>query len=168
MWIKGHIKPIWDHSYKNYNYTKKSLPEHEIKKWRALGYNHTSFNGEMFNDHRSVPFWSQSIANKFQLINPGFVFYKMKTNDIMPVHSDHYETYIKIFNADKNKIWRLLVLLEDWKSGHYLEIDNTAIVNWKAGDYVFWNSDVPHAASNIGIEDRYTLQITGTLDDSVS
>ena len=25
-----------------------------------------------------------------------------------------------------------------------------------------WQADVPHAASNIGTEDRYTLQITGT------
>lgn len=168
MWINGHIKPFWDNSFKNYFYIKKPLPNHEIQQWKEIGYDHKSFNGEMFNDINSIPVWCHTIAERFHLSNPGFVFYKMKTNDIMPVHLDHYETYIKIFNADKNKIWRLIVLLEDWKSGHYLEIDNTAIVNWKAGDYIFWNNDVPHAASNIGLEDRYTLQITGTINDYIS
>jgi hypothetical protein len=61
---------------------------------------------------------------------------------------------------------RVLVLLEDWKSGHYLEVDQIGIINWSAGDYVIWNYDCQHAASNIGIEDRYTLQITGELNDS--
>ena len=46
--------------------------------------------------------------------------------------------------------------------GHYFEFDGEAVANWKAGDYVMWQADVPHAASNIGTEDRYTLQITGT------
>jgi hypothetical protein len=40
-------------------------------------------------------------------------------------------------------------------------MDDQAIVNWRAGDFIMWQGDVPHAASNIGIEDRYTLQITG-------
>lgn len=168
MWIQGHISPIWDTSYKNFAYIRKPAPLDEIENWRKLGYNHTSFTGEMWNNVSLIPDWCYKISNKFQLTNPGFVFYKMKTNDIMPVHSDHYETYCGVFKVNKTKIWRLLILLEDWKSGHYLEIDNKAIVNWKAGDYLFWNNDVLHAASNIGIEDRYTLQITGTLNDSLS
>jgi kynureninase len=54
------------------------------------------------------------------------------------------------------------VFLEDWKSGHYFEIDNVAHLNWRKGDYVLWNNDVPHFAGNFGIEPRYTMQITGT------
>jgi len=54
-----------------------------------------------------------------------------------------------------------LVLLEDWKSGHYLEADNKPVVDWKAGQVVEWQYDTPHAAANLGLEDRYTLQITG-------
>jgi hypothetical protein len=57
-------------------------------------------------------------------------------------------------------------MLEDWKPGHYLEIDGVGVVNWVAGDYFMWESNVPHAAANIGIEDRYTLQITGTVFNS--
>ena len=57
-------------------------------------------------------------------------------------------------------------MLDDWKPGHYLEIDGVGVVNWIAGDYFIWDSDVRHAASNIGTEDRYTLQITGTIIQS--
>jgi len=56
-----------------------------------------------------------------------------------------------------------LVLLEDWKSGHYLEAMNKPVVNWHAGQVVEWTYDTPHMAANIGLEPRYTLQITGHL-----
>jgi hypothetical protein len=59
------------------------------------------------------------------------------------------------------RIRRALVLLEDWKSGHYLEIQGKPVVGWKAGDVVEWVYDTPHMAANLGLEDRYTLQITG-------
>jgi hypothetical protein len=51
--------------------------------------------------------------------------------------------------------------MEDWKSGHYFEIDGKPLVQWKRGDYAIWNYDVPHMAFNMGIEPRYTIQITG-------
>jgi hypothetical protein len=54
-------------------------------------------------------------------------------------------------------------LLEDWKPGHYLEAAGKPYVNWFAGDTLEWVYDEPHAAANIGLEDRYTLQITGHL-----
>jgi hypothetical protein len=56
-----------------------------------------------------------------------------------------------------------LVLLEDWCPGHYFEVAGIPYVNWHAGDIVEWVYNVPHAAANIGLEDRYTLQITGHL-----
>ena len=36
-----------------------------------------------------------------------------------------------------------------------------AVMIIEEGDYL-WKGDVVHAASNIGIDPRYTLQITGT------
>ena len=83
----------------------------------------------------------------------------------MPVHKDLYKRYIEIFNLQGQEkcIRRALVLLEDWKSGHYLEVDNVPIVKWRAGDVAEWIYDTPHMAANIGLEDRYTLQITGHL-----
>ncbi len=58
-----------------------------------------------------------------------FTFYKMVTGDIMPRHADHFMTYQKIFNVDKSKVWRAVIVLQDWEPGHYFDIENEAIVN---------------------------------------
>ena len=81
----------------------------------------------------------------------------------MPVHEDRYKRYIELFNlqGQEYRIRRALVLLEDWKSGHYLEVLGQPVVGWRAGQVVEWVYDTPHMAANIGLEPRYTLQITG-------
>ena len=70
-----------------------------------------------------------------------------------------------LFNLQgkEHTIRRALVLLEDWQSGHYLEAIGIPFVNWSAGQVVEWIYDAPHMAANIGLEPRYTLQITGHL-----
>jgi len=35
------------------------------------------------------------------------------------------------------------------------------MINWKAGDYAIWTGNTKHFAANIGVDYRYTLQITG-------
>jgi hypothetical protein len=110
-----------------------------------------------------MPEWTQRFNDIFsEYANLTFTFYKMQTLEIMPEHSDHYRTYRKIHDADYSDVVRILIMLEDWKPGHYLEIAGVGFTNWIAGDYFVWENDCPHAASNIGVEDRYTLQITGT------
>jgi len=37
--------------------------------------------------------------------------------------------------------------------------------NWKAGDYVLWKNDAIHMAANLGLESRYTAQITFTYEN---
>ena len=87
----------------------------------------------------------------------------MDTNTILPVHRDLYKRYVELFNLQgkESSIYRAIVFLEDWQSGHYLEIDNEPITRWRAGDAVEWRYDAPHMAANIGLLPRYTLQITG-------
>jgi len=81
---------------------------------------------------------------------------------ILPKHSDLYTRYKHVHGlADSKTVWRAVVFLEDWQSGHYLELDNTPINQWRAGNFVAWNDDVEHLAANMGTTDRYTLQLTG-------
>jgi hypothetical protein len=89
----------------------------------------------------------------------------MHTGTVMPNHSDLYRRYIELFNLTgrETTIRRALVLLEDWKSGHYLEVMGSSVVEWSAGTVLQWTYDTPHMAANIGLEDRYTLQVTGHL-----
>ena len=95
----------------------------------------------------------------------GLAFYRMPTGTVMPVHSDLYKRYIELFDlaGKEQSIRRALVLMEDWKPGHYLEANGTPYVSWQAGTTVEWTYDTPHSAANIGLQDRYTLQITGHI-----
>jgi hypothetical protein len=164
MWSKGHITLERSDEYRHLMYNRQPLTDAELIAWREQGYTHEHFTGMMYDSKNPMPSWVVDIAQKIGLDNCGFVFYKMETGNIMPVHVDHYRQYCNVFNVNRNKVWRAVVFLEDWKSGHYFEIDGVAICNYRAGEYILWSADTPHAASNIGTLDRYTLQITGTLD----
>lgn len=159
----GHISPLWDSSFKSFMYTRQNIKDDEISAWRSIGYTHNTFTGAMYDSKNPMPEWVNIVSDKLGFTNVGFVFYRMSTLEIMPPHIDHFETYCKVFNIERSNVYRALVMLEDWQPGHYLEIDKKGIVNWISGDYYIWSADVEHAASNIGVEDRYTLQITGTL-----
>lgn len=161
-WSRGHIGRFWSpQDYKNLNYVKKPPRDEDVATWVANGYDHVkSFTGTMYDNQNTIPEWVTKLPVLNQYKNVAYTFYKMQTLEIMPTHSDHYATYSKVFSTEPEHVSRILVMLEDWKPGHYLEIDGIGIVNWAAGDYFIWDADCPHAAGNIGVEDRYTLQIT--------
>jgi hypothetical protein len=87
----------------------------------------------------------------------------MDTCTILPVHQDTYKRYTELFKLEgkEHTIRRAIVFLEDWESGHYLELKGIPVTGWRAGFTVIWNYDEPHMAANIGLTPRYTLQITG-------
>lgn len=163
-WKKGHIEPFWsEEDYKTLDYKKQPITEDEVESWKRQGYDYVkSFTGSMYGSDRPIdPKWTDKLHGAFNLTGQTYTFYKMQTLEIMPTHIDRYKKYIELTGTSPVWIRRVLIMLEDWKPGHYLEIDNTGITNWRAGDYFVWENYVPHAASNIGTEDRYTLQITG-------
>lgn len=164
MYYTGHIDRFWNEDYKKLNYSKQPLMQEEIDAWINQGYDHVkSFSGQMYGGANELPSWVSNFDDMFGLKNQTYNFYKMSTLEIMPEHTDHFKTYMRLFEAEFQNIRRVLVMLEPWKPGHYLEINRSGFVNWKEGDFFVWSSDCPHAASNIGIEDRYTLQITGQI-----
>ena len=149
--------------YLEYKYEKQPIKESEVQSWRDNGYYHNTFTGAMFGSKNKMPKWTKDISNDIGLKDCGYTFYKMITLDIMPPHYDHFETYSRIFKIKQSDIYRAIVFLDDWKPGHYFEYDKMPFTGWKKGDYVMYSHDIEHAASNIGVEPRYTLQITGTL-----
>lgn len=161
-WSRGYIGRFWPvDSYRNLNYSKKPPRAQDVDMWVGRGYDYVkSFTGQMYDSTNVMPNWVYELPILNQYKNVSFTFYKMQTLEMMPTHSDHYDTYCRVFNADPKNVCRILVMLEDWQPGHYLEIDGTGIVNWVAGEYFVWKAGCPHASSNIGTEDRYTLQIT--------
>ena len=164
--IKYHIPVFWDEEFKTLEYVQEPFNDPAaVKLWSKQGYS-DKITGELCDMRRRLP----ACANKFVEIytaqgwkDIGLAFYRMSTGTVMPVHQDTYKRYIKLFDlkGQEQSIQRALVFPEAWKSGHYLEVNGQAFVNWKAGDTIEWTYDTPHAAANIGLEDRYSLQITG-------
>jgi hypothetical protein len=64
-------------------------------------------------------------------------------------------------------VYRVIVFLQDWQSGFLFEIAGDPVVQYQAGTFVLWKGDTPHMAGNLGTTPRYTLQITGTIDDNI-
>lgn len=159
----GYVTPIWTNEYKSYKYKKQPVSDTEIQNWRHMGYTHDSFTGEMYDSKNPMPDWCDEVAGRIGLKNCGFVLYRMNTGDIMPTHVDHFSRYCEIFEVTREDVWRCVVFLEDWQSGHYFDIGGNAFVNYKAGEWVMWSCNEPHFAANIGVSPRYTLQVTGTL-----
>lgn len=62
---------------------------------------------------------------------------------------------------------RANVFLEDWKIGHFIQYDDTVITHWKQGQGLLWDSSVLHLGANAGMQDKFTLQISGFLLTSV-
>jgi hypothetical protein len=164
------LYPFWDSEYKNLNYVNESFNDTEsLTQWLSQGYS-TRFTGDMCDMRSPQPIWNQRFIDIFAgqgWQDIGTSYYRMTTGTVLPTHGDLYLKYIDLFNLQgrEHTIRRAIVLLEDWKSGHCLEIQGRPIVDWKAGTVIEWLYDTPHMAANIGLEPRYTLQITGHVDD---
>ena len=166
----GHVDPWWDNTYKklDYQYYSTKFSAEDFSLWETQGYDRFHINGGLYDMRNVMPAFTNGFFDLHNWNDVGISYYCMKPFDFLPMHQDHYITYIKKFKIDNPlKIWRSVIFLENWKSGHYLEIDGLAIMNWKAGDWVAWNYNVPHAAGNVGIENRYTVQITGWTNEFV-
>ena len=164
MFKQGLITPFWGHQHRYLNYVRESFNcQEDLILWRSQGYSQEHFTGEMYDMRNPMPPLAEKFFSAFEGNNIGLSFYKMNTCNILPSHRDTYNRYIKLFNIqDTSKIHRAVIFLEDWQPGHIFEIERTPITNWKAGEYVLWQYDAEHMAANLGLEPRYTLQITYT------
>lgn len=166
--VDYHIDPFWDDAYKHIAYINEPFNDPEsLKLWLTQGYQ-PKFCGELADMRHTLPTWVDRFIKIYTYKgwkNIGVAFYRMRTGTVMPVHQDLYKRYVSVFNlqGQETKICRAIVFLEDWKPGHYSEVNGCPHVGYRAGHTVEWQYDVPHMAANIGLEDRYTLQITGHL-----
>ena len=170
LYHRYQLYPFWDEEYKTLDYINETFNDSKsVNNWLAQGYA-DQFTGDMCDMRSPQPAWNRRFIDIFAGLgwkDIGTSYYKMNTGTVLPTHGDLYKKYIKVFNLQgrEHTIRRAIVLLEDWKSGHCLEIMGRPITDWKAGTVIEWNYNTPHMAANIGLEPRYTLQITGHVDD---
>lgn len=160
------VDKFWDDEFKTIDYVQEPFNDPQsVALWTSQGYS-DKICGDLADMRHRLPAW----CNRFIEIyssrgwkDVGIALYRMHTGTVMPVHQDLYRRYIQYCNLQgrETSIRRALLLLEDWKPGHYLEVNGRAYVHWRAGFTVEWSYDTPHMAANIGLEDRYSLQITG-------
>lgn len=164
--VKYKIPVFWNDEFKHLSYVNEEFNDSlSVANWIAQGYPER-FTGDMCDMRSKQPSWNREFVKIYEAMgwkDIGTSYYRMSTGTILPTHSDLYVKYIDLFNlrGQEKRIRRAIIFLEDWKPGHYSEISGEGIVNWIAGTVLEWSYDTPHAAANIGIEDRYTLQITG-------
>jgi len=160
------IDPFWDDEYKNLDYQEEAFNNPlDTERWLKMGFR-CKFVGAMCDMRSPQPSWNDQFIKYFESLgwkDVGTSYYRMGPGTVLPTHQDTYKKYIGLFNlqGQEHRIRRAIVFLEDWKSGHYLELKGVPVTGWKRGFTVVWNYDDPHMAANLGTDYRYTLQITG-------
>lgn len=164
------LYPFWNDEYKTLEYENEQFnDETQIQIWQAQGYAN-KFTGDMCDMRKPQPTWNQRFIDIFTgqgWQDIGTSYYRMHTGTVLPTHNDLYKKYIELFDLQgrEHTIRRAIVFLQDWQPGHYAEYLDCAYVNWRAGAVVEWTYDTPHMAANLGPTPRYTLQITGHVND---
>jgi hypothetical protein len=166
MTDEGHIDPWWTTEHRSLAYHREPFNNSEdVDRWREMGYTHKHFTGEMYDMKNPEPHWMQldKFKQYFNFEHLSWSFYRMCTGDILPEHVDTFARFKKIHDTSAGVIVRALVFMEDWRPGHYVDLNSKAYTNWRSGDWVLWTETAPHTAANIGTAPRYTLQLTGLV-----
>lgn len=83
----------------------------------------------------------------------------------IPYHRDTFFQINKRYPGHPGLKVRANIHLEDYKLGHLIQYTNEGVlhtnVDWKAGDGFIWDSEILHLGANAGLENKYTLQVSG-------
>jgi len=162
-WRLGSIADPWWSGHRDLAYVNEPFNDPDsMAHWQALGYTQTRFTGDMYDMRNPEPDWMADFRSVFPWQHWAWSVYRMGPGTVLPNHSDTYVRYREIYGIqDLGQIWRAVVFLEPWQSGHYFEIDGQPVTQWSRGDFAMWSGTTPHLAANMGQTPRYTLQITG-------
>jgi hypothetical protein len=91
--------------------------------------------------------------------------------NVITLHRDTFFKFKELYPDDTRLKVRANIYLEDWKIGHMIQYQDIndgkkwkTSVDWKVGEGFLWSSDVLHLSANAGMKDKYTLQISGFLN----
>jgi hypothetical protein len=88
----------------------------------------------------------------------------LPSGEYVPMHSDTYEVWMKVFNVTNiERIFRSVIMVEDRRFGQFNEVGDEVVSKWKAGDCISWLSTARHSAYNFSTLPRYAIQVTGLL-----
>ena len=82
---------------------------------------------------------------------------------IVPLHRDTFYQISKRHPERTELKVRANIYLEDWKLGQFIQYDDEISVKWKSGQGYMWDSTHLHLSANAGMQNKYTLQVSGFL-----
>lgn len=83
--------------------------------------------------------------------------------NIVPLHRDTFYQINQRYPARTEVKARANIYLEDWKLGHFIQYCDNISTHWQAGQGFLWDSTILHLSANAGMENKYTMQISGFL-----
>ena len=81
----------------------------------------------------------------------------------IPIHTDSYNGFKDRFGEGNVK--RFFVAVSPWSWGHFLQVHDNMIHHWNPGDCVDIPNNVFHLSGNCGILPKYTLTVTGFVNE---
>lgn len=109
----------------------------------------------------------EAYQDKFgEILNPQLRVFVMAPMQHLGLHFDTFGTYRDKHHI-KGPIFRAMTFVSDWEWGHYSLVGNNVLHQYKAGDTVHIQQNVPHCGGNLGFNPKITMNITGILDESL-
>lgn len=158
LWPEDDLKPMDIH---NLGWGKKD----NIK----VGYTeHNTQKYQLFNSDK-IPNIFYKMADVSGLENYSVALFKQNPGQTNPWHFDTYQGVvnkykkqgINLSDDDIKNIKRYLIVLEDWNWGHFLQVGNNVLSQWRAGDIYTWDYGMYHTSGNVGQTPKITAHITG-------
>lgn len=168
MSLQGHVDIAWlDNWHKNLSYTLHDKPLSgfmlvDLDDYQR--YNQPYINVEVCQDIGIGA--EEFFTRQFNFLQfPKFSIQRLRPGMMLPMHSDRYGFFkTQCPETSIDSIIRVIVFLENWQSGHISEVGQRPHTDYKAGFWMSWTGYTPHLAANLGHTDRYTLQITGIMN----
>ena len=84
---------------------------------------------------------------------------RQRPGNCIPLHVDKFYKLRQI--KPDGKPVRANIFVEDWADGHILQFGHELKWDWKKNTGWIFNEHVPHLSGNCGMQDKYTLQLSG-------
>ena len=143
-------------------FRRPASPEHYKRIWISPRWDLDCLDLDPANAALSEPASIMSLRDLLPM-----KYFCWQHNQIIP-QANPTSTSIEFTQHDKAPITgimrRYVIFLQDWRSGHYFEIDSSPIVRWTAGETVLWQQPVHHVVANVGNTPLHVLTITGIID----
>lgn len=143
----GDALGVEQHQHAKYGYTT-----HNTRIWKTTN-----------RDPKLTFSWEDAILKQLPLDHAVATVTRQRCGQVLPWHQDRFYMLRRLYPKDTRPIWRFLLFLEDWKTGHFLQAGNSVIHHWQQGDCIVWQPDTWHLSGNMGCETKWTCNITGFL-----